>query len=105
MKIPRDAIYELVCLIVIFTISLASGLHAQEPIWDANTITLQRKQLAPGVFGVFPEQTFAEPLTAPKPTSGGFIVGEKAFWLWSLSLTAIWRRKQLLKSDRLANCP
>jgi glyoxylase-like metal-dependent hydrolase (beta-lactamase superfamily II) len=77
MRTSMKAVFKAVVLSAILTTMIVSNLNAQEPIWDANTITLERKELAPGVFGVFPKQTFAEPLTAPKPTSGGFIVGEK----------------------------
>jgi glyoxylase-like metal-dependent hydrolase (beta-lactamase superfamily II) len=64
-------------LTFVATMLVAVHSNAQEPIWDANTITLEKKELGPGVYGLFPKQSFAEPLTAPKPTSGGFIVGEK----------------------------
>ncbi len=70
---------ELKSAIFLFAVllSIALNSNAAEPIWDANTITLEKRLLAPGVFGVFSKQTFEEPLTAPKPTSGGFIIGEK----------------------------
>jgi glyoxylase-like metal-dependent hydrolase (beta-lactamase superfamily II) len=69
----------LVAGIILAAAVLFLPLHsiAQSPIWDANTIVLQSRELAPGVFGVFPKQTFDEPLSSPKPTSGGFVVGEK----------------------------
>jgi cyclase len=65
-------------LFVVAGLLLVSSISAQDPIWDANTITLERQELAPGVFGVYPKQTFAEPMNAPKPTSGGFIIGDKS---------------------------
>ncbi len=61
-------------LLAFFTITTAV---AQEPIWDANKIILVKKELSPGVFGVFPQESFEAPAEAPKPTSGGFIVGKK----------------------------
>ena len=64
-------------ILVAFVLLPAYSLSAGEPVWDANTIILQKTELSPGVFGVFPKQTFEEPLTAPKPTSGGFVIGEK----------------------------
>jgi glyoxylase-like metal-dependent hydrolase (beta-lactamase superfamily II) len=67
-----------IMMLVLAGLVVVGNVTAQEPIWDANTITLERQELAPGVFGVFPKQTFAEPLNAPKPTSGGFIIGEKS---------------------------
>ncbi len=52
-------------------------LIAQEPIWDANTIILVKKELSSGVFGVYPQESLEPPTESPKPTSGGFIIGSK----------------------------
>lgn len=61
--------------LAIFTI--ASTAYAQEPIWDANKIILVKKELSPGVFAVYPQESLEAPAEAPKPTSGGFIIGTK----------------------------
>ena len=57
---------------------LMAGIFAQEPIWEANTVILEKKKLGEGVFAVVPSITYEPPLEAPKPTSGGFVIGEKA---------------------------
>ncbi len=77
MGLLYRVIVKVAVLIAVFAFSTVTYSNAAEPVWDANTIILQKQELAPGVFGVFPKQTFEEPLTAPKPTSGGFVVGEK----------------------------
>jgi hypothetical protein len=45
--------------------------NAAEPVWDANTIILQKTEFAPGVFGVFPEETLC--LLIHDPFSSGCI--------------------------------
>ena len=52
---------------------------AQEPIWDANKIDLEKHELADGVFAVVP--TGASDMAksgTPIATTGGFVVGEDA---------------------------
>lgn len=61
-------------LLILFSVSF---VHAQDPIWDANKIILTKKKLAPGVFGIFPKESYEKSSAIPKPTSGGFIIGKK----------------------------
>lgn len=50
---------------------------AQEPVWDGNTVVLESKQLADGVFAVIP--TGADEMASkgmPIATSSGFVIGD-----------------------------
>lgn len=65
--------------ILALTVALAGPALAQEPIWDANKIDLESRQLADGVFAVIP--TGAAEMAAqgyPIATTGGFVVGAEA---------------------------
>ncbi|MTI32185.1 MBL fold metallo-hydrolase [Xanthovirga aplysinae] len=76
LKTNSRSFFAAIALMVAFLYG-STVAFAQEPIWDANKIVLTKKKLAPGVFGVFPKESFDAPASAPKPTSGGFIIGEK----------------------------
>lgn len=111
MKTSKISMFKAGIILAAFVLLTAYSLNAQEPVWDANTIILQKQQLAPGVFGVFPKQTFDEPLTAPKPTSGGFIIGEKGVLViesflngdLASQLIALIRQESLLPIKYLVN--
>ncbi len=56
---------------------IAGAAHAQDPVWDANTVILESQELAQGVFAVV--ATGADDMAVngfPIATSGGFVIGE-----------------------------
>ena len=75
----KTSISKLMLSLIVF-MAMIDQVNAQEaePIWEANTVILQKKKLGDGVFAVVPSITYEEPLDAPKPTSGGFIIGKKS---------------------------
>lgn len=48
--------------------------HGATPPWDAASVTLTSKAMAPGVFAVMPDDVFAKDHVA---TTGGFVIGER----------------------------
>ena len=82
MKIQIIALIVLTCL-------FAAPLKADDkPIWDANLVELQSKELAPNVYAVFEKGT---DVTGPQgkaiATSSGFIVGERGILIVDTMLT------------------
>jgi glyoxylase-like metal-dependent hydrolase (beta-lactamase superfamily II) len=49
--------------------------HAAAPPWDASSVNLTSKELAPSVFAVLPDDVFDEDHVA---TTAGFVIGERA---------------------------
>jgi cyclase len=55
-----------------------SNVHAQEPVWDGNTVELMSEKLDEGVFAYYPSDAKKlETQGMPVATSGGFIIGDK----------------------------
>lgn len=52
--------------------------HATSPPWDAASVNLISKQMAPGVFAVMPDDVFAKDHVA---TTAGFVIGERCVLL------------------------
>ena len=48
--------------------------HEATPPWDAASVNLTSKEIAPGVFAVMPDDVFAKDHVA---TTGGFVIGER----------------------------
>lgn len=48
--------------------------HEATPPWDAASVNLTSKEMAPGVFAVMPDDVFAKDHVA---TTGGFVIGER----------------------------
>ena len=48
--------------------------HEATPPWDAASVTLTSKEMAPGVFAVMPDDVFAKDHVA---TTGGFVIGDR----------------------------
>jgi cyclase len=49
--------------------------HEATPPWDAASVNLTSKEMAPGVFAVMPDDVFAKDHVA---TTGGFVIGERS---------------------------
>lgn len=49
--------------------------HEASPPWDAASVNLTSKEMAPGVFAVLPDDVFSKDHVA---TTGGFVVGERS---------------------------
>jgi cyclase len=49
--------------------------HETTPPWDAASVNLISKEMAPGVFAVMPDDVFAKDHVA---TTGGFVIGERS---------------------------
>lgn len=49
--------------------------HDATPPWDAASVNLMSKEMAPGVFAVMPDNVFAKDHVA---TTGGFVIGERS---------------------------
>ena len=65
--------------VVLIALGVGGPVAAQEPVWDANTVELQRLPVAPGVYalvaaGAQELQTKGVPLA----TTGGIVVGSRA---------------------------
>ncbi|MGR3625137.1 MAG: MBL fold metallo-hydrolase, partial [Limimaricola sp.] len=62
--------------------TIAAPALAQSPIWDANTVQLERQMLEEGIYAVIPAGA-AEmaPEGAPIATTSGFVIGEEGVLL------------------------
>lgn len=66
-----------IVLSVFVTAGLAGAALAQEPVWDGNTVVLESRKLAEGVFAVIPAGAGEMAVAGyPIATSGGFVIGE-----------------------------
>jgi glyoxylase-like metal-dependent hydrolase (beta-lactamase superfamily II) len=67
-----------VCFLLPQQSSAQFPLPPEVPIWDGNTVNLQLRKIADGVYAIQPSTVEAETSQGiPQATSGGFIVGEK----------------------------
>jgi glyoxylase-like metal-dependent hydrolase (beta-lactamase superfamily II) len=75
------ALIILFIMIAVFDFAVAAQQEnkAEENlVWDAGAVQLQKQQLAPGVYAVYPTDARAKnPKGYPVATSGGFVVGTK----------------------------
>lgn len=66
-------------LTVLAVCALASPALAQEPVWDANKVQLQRRELGRGVYAMIPAGADElAPKGVPLATTSGIVVGSRA---------------------------
>ncbi len=76
-KVTRHLAQTIFLLYVTVLFGVTASI-AQEPVWDGNTVMLESKKLADGVFAVIPEGADEmAPRGLPIATTGGFIIGEE----------------------------
>ena len=80
----REGINKAQILLTVFSIFIigSGSVHAEEKkeqlVWDAGTVQLEYKKLAPGVYTYYPTDAKEKnPKGYPVATSGGFVVGDE----------------------------
>ena len=90
------------------SIALALGgtVHAAEPIWDANKITMVSDKLADGVYAFYADNAAAVNASGgAAATSGGLIVGSKGALLVDTMLNARMNKQVQTLSQKLGGKP